>query len=322
MPKVPLERTEGEGNSLNQIVKAISQQPYCQSPNGIIYNADCLEIMKGIPDNSVDLVLTDPPYGINRDKGFGGFDGFGGLGKPIARRVYKDNWDEERPSKIYFDEVLRISKRAIIFGGNYFADMLPQGKHWIVWDKLNTMPTFGDCELIWTNIERNSVKKITVEYNGLIGKEELRSHPTQKPLKVIKYCIKLNDHYAKMQNIAKYLKTNFVKAEVTNKEIANLFPSKTGRLTGCVSNWLLGYNIPTAIEYKKIQSYLKNRCQLCDYRELRDNNTGTDLILDPFLGSGTTAVVAKQLGRRFIGIEINPDYCKIAEQRLAQEILL
>jgi len=62
------------------------------------------------------------------------------------------------------------------------ADYFPQGKHWLVWDKKNTMPTFGDCELAWTNIDRTSVKLYEFQYNGLIGKEEERFHPTQKPV--------------------------------------------------------------------------------------------------------------------------------------------
>jgi DNA modification methylase len=132
------------------------------------------------------LCLTDPPYGVHRDKGFGGQQSFGGgNGKAISRRVYPDSWDGERPGKPYFDELLRVSEHAIIFGGNYFADILPQSKHWIVWDKLSTMPTFSDCELAWTNLERNSVKKYTVEWNGLLGREQFRDHPTQKPLKLM-----------------------------------------------------------------------------------------------------------------------------------------
>lgn len=160
-------------------------KPYYQEPNITIYNGDCLEVMKEFDDKYFDLCLTDPPYGIKRDKGFDGFDGFDGLGKPIYRRKYIDIWDKQRPTKKYFNELLRVSNNALIFGGNFFADILPQGKHWIVWDKLNTMPTFGDCELIWTNINRKSVKKIVWEYNGLLGKEENRYHPTQKPIKLI-----------------------------------------------------------------------------------------------------------------------------------------
>ena len=132
-----------------------------------------------------DLCLTDPPYGVKMDKGFGGSDGFSGKGKPIKRREYTDDWDGEPIGKEALDNALSNSKQAIIFGGNFFTDNLPVGKFWIVWDKLNTMPSFGDCELAWTNIKRNSVKKYEVQWNGLIGKEKERYHPTQKPLKLI-----------------------------------------------------------------------------------------------------------------------------------------
>jgi DNA modification methylase len=150
---------------------------------------DCLEIMKTLPAGSVDAVITDPPYGIGRDKGFGGLGGFRGAGTPIARIQYSGDWDNVRPSKEYFDEVLRISKVALVFGGNYFSDYLPVGKHWVVWDKKQTMPTFGDCELVWTNVHRNSVKWITREWNGLLGREENRDHATQKPLKIMIWLI-------------------------------------------------------------------------------------------------------------------------------------
>ncbi len=200
---------------------------------------DCLELMKGIEDNSVDLVVTDPPYGIKRDKGFEGFEGFGGFGEPIARRQYKDDWDQERPEKQYFDEILRVSKNAIIFGGNHFADILPLGNHWIVWDKLNTMPTFGDCELIWTNIDRKSVKKIRHEYNGLLGKEDQRYHPTQKPVGLLE---------------------------------------------------------------KLLYQYSKEG----------------DIILDPFLGSGTTAVACVNLNRHYLGIELDEGYVAIANKRVEE----
>ena len=200
---------------------------------------DCLEVMKGIPDKSVDLVLTDPPYGIGADKGVGGF------GSSKTDKHYKDNWDI-RPSKQVFDELLRVGKSVIIFGGNFFTDLLPIGKHWIVWDKVGQIDfqnPFSDCELAWTNVDKKSVKKYIVIQQGFVAEEKDRFHPTQKPV--------------------------------------GLF----GRI-------------------------------LDDYSD--ENN----LILDPFLGSGTTAVACKHLKRNFIGIEISPEYCKIAEERLRQEILL
>lgn len=137
-----------------------------------------------------DMVFTDPPYGIKADKGFSGAGGFSGVGKPIPRRKYNDNWDSFTPPKSCFDMMIELAKKVIIFGGNFFTDKLPQGSHWIVWNKHNTMPTFGDAELAWTNIKRNSVKLYDCEYNGLIGKEKERFHPTQKPIKLISPIIK------------------------------------------------------------------------------------------------------------------------------------
>lgn len=204
---------------------------------------DSLEIMRGFSDRQFDLVLTDPPYGIKMDKGFEGFEGFGGFGEKIARKRYEDDdWDAERPSKEYFDEILRIGKTVLIFGGNYFADVLPRSSHWLVWDKLNTMPTFSDCELIWTNSTRKSVMKYTHVWNGLIGKESVRHHPTQKPVELLKKLIE-------------------------------------------------------------------------DYSEEGET------VLDPFAGSGTTAVAAKQMNRNCTLIEINEKYCEVARNRLSQDLL-
>jgi len=138
------------------------------------------------------LLLTDPPYGIKADKGFSGAGGFDGKGKPIERRHYRDEWDSERPEKDVFDYICLMAENAIIFGGNFFTDELPVGNHWLVWNKHNTMPTFSDAELAWTNIKRNSVKIYDVEWNGLIGKEKERFHPTQKPVKL--FASILNDY--------------------------------------------------------------------------------------------------------------------------------
>lgn len=203
-----------------------------------IAHGDCREILPQL-DVKVDLVLTDPPYGIDMSQGF---EGFGGFGEPIARRQYPDTWDGKRPSRETLNVILDCSSKVIIFGGNYLADLLPQSTHWLVWDKLNTMPTFGDCELLWTSLKRKSVKKYTYEWNGLLGKEGYRYHPTQKP--------------------------------------------------------------------DKLMSQL-----IVDYSDKGN------LILDPFLGSGTTCFCAKKLNRYSIGIEIEEKYCEIAAKRCCQEVM-
>ena len=148
------------------------------------------------------LLLTDPPYGIKADKGFSGASGFSGKGKPIERRHYKDEWDSERPEKDVFDYICLMAEKAIIFGGNFFTDELPVGNHWLVWNKHNTMPTFSDAELAWTNVKRNSVKIYDVEWNGLIGKEKERFHPTQKPVKL--FTDILNDYTEKDDTICDF----------------------------------------------------------------------------------------------------------------------
>lgn len=153
----------------------------------LLYCGDCTDraaMTELLKDVKVDLLLTDPPYGVKRDKGFSGVCGFSGKGAAIPRRTYSDAWDESRPDRETLIYLCAQAEIAIVFGGNFFADLLPMSTHWIVWDKHQTMPTFGDCELAWTNVARKSVVKYDIEYNGLIGKEKERFHPTQKPVKL------------------------------------------------------------------------------------------------------------------------------------------
>lgn len=135
---------------------------------GEIIQGDCLRVMKGMADKSIDLILTDPPYGLNIAKnGKVGGAGKNFIGKMVDSRNYgKSEWDKLTPTKDYFDEMLRVGKRVVIFGGQYFCNHLPSGNKWIVWDK-KTTGNFSRCELIWTS-EKGRVEKFEWEWNGFI----------------------------------------------------------------------------------------------------------------------------------------------------------
>lgn len=148
-----------------------------------LYLGDCLEVLPTL--GKVDAVVTDPPYGINMA---GGFSGAGGFSEPIKRREYEGDWDNAAPKKELLEHLAGMGY-AIFWGGNYFTNALPQSNYWLVWDKENTMPTFSDCELAWTNIPKNSVKKISYRQNGCMSREKGRYHPTQKPIDVMRWCI-------------------------------------------------------------------------------------------------------------------------------------
>lgn len=204
-----------------------------------IAQGDCLELMRQLPDKSVDLIVTDPPYGKKADKGTNGF------GSSKNRR-YRGGWDTKIPPKEVFDEMFRVAKNLVIFGGNYFCHQLPPSNCWIFWDKKGDIAfqnPSADGELIYTTFKK-PVKKVVFRQQGFItdSKDE-RYHPTQKPSELV-------------------------------QKLIEMF-SEEG-----------------------------------------------DTILDPFIGSGTTAISAIRSGRHFIGFELDPDFCQVAEKRIEHEKLM
>lgn len=142
--------------------------------------------MREMPDKSVDLVITDPPYGIGE-----------AAGKNQSRNQLTKatdygnlDWDDSPPSAEYFNEIFRISKNQIIFGGNYFE--LPPSSCWIVWDKDNS-GDFADAELAWTSFN-SAVRIFKYRWNGMLQEDmahkEIRVHPTQKPVKLFEWIIR------------------------------------------------------------------------------------------------------------------------------------
>lgn len=157
-------------------------------PLNQIIHGDCLAVMKTLPDKSVDLVLTDPPYGIGADKGVGGGSYRGAVHK------FEGDWDNSIPNKEYFDEIFRVSKNQIIFGGNYMTEYLPPRSSWIIWDKREGLPqrTFADCEMAWVS-DKTPARIFRFRWDGMIQEnmkdKEVKYHPTIKPVELMKYCL-------------------------------------------------------------------------------------------------------------------------------------
>lgn len=219
---------------------------------------DCIDVIKDIPSDSIDLCLTDPPYGTNDNKG------------KVIRRGKTDtnfaviDWDREVPLE-YLKDLYRVMKKdvwGVIFTDNMFISHLWEAlegvglkpRNTFYWIKHNKAPTprsnFKSCvetAIVFTKDRTNQKwngggnQSNYIQMPFVCGKEKV-AHPTQKPVKLMEHFLRL----------------------MSNKN---------------------------------------------------------DIILDPFCGSGTTAVAAKNLGRRFIGIDISEEYCEMGRQRLRQEIL-
>lgn len=150
-----------------------------------LLNIDCMEYMATQPDKSFDLAIVDPPYGIGA--------GRMNIGKGKNQQWKKGmRWDDNPPRDDYFDEIQRVSKDQIIWGGNYFR--LPITGGWLFWDKDRKKNlSFADGELAWTSF-LTSLKKITLPYDGFRGADKVRIHPTQKPIKLYEWLL---TNYAK-----------------------------------------------------------------------------------------------------------------------------
>lgn len=146
-----------------------------------------MKILPEFKDKSIDLVLTDPPYGILKGAPLG-------KGGGVAESIdYPEiDWDNVSISKEQTTEIIRVSKNQIIFGGNHFSTFLPQSRGWMVWDKrkMGEPCDYADCELIWTSFD--CVPRIFyLRWRGFIKDTESvqRVHPTQKPVKLVEWLV-------------------------------------------------------------------------------------------------------------------------------------
>jgi len=197
-----------------------------QIGNATLYLGDCAEILPTL--GKFDAVVTDPPYGIGASsKKF-----INGTSK-TKKDYYEDIcWDTNTPPKELINKILTLSNYVIIWGGNYFD--LPPTRGFLIWDKTIHGNSYADCEYAWTSLNKNArIKPLNMVACNLDG----RVHPTQKPIKLMEWCI----------------------------------------------------------------DYLPKENQI---------------ILDPFMGSGSTGVACMNMGKTFIGIEKEQKYFDIACQRI------
>lgn len=148
-------------------------------PISEVYNMDCMEYMKEIPDKFFDLAIVDPPYGIGID----GQKKSINKNSKFNRKEHKHKgWDNSIPSKDYFNELKRVSKNRIIWGANYFVPMLQEStKGWIVWYKGQKGLTMSDCEIAFSSFDKPTR---IIEINRVELLKEGTIHPTQKPIKL------------------------------------------------------------------------------------------------------------------------------------------
>jgi len=153
-----------------------------------ITNEDNMELMKRYPDNYFDLAIVDPPYGISISS------------NPVRQQHKKKNWDDEIPLEKYFNELKRVSKNYIIWGGNYFIDYLNNSQGFIIWDKKQP----ENFSLAMAEFAYSSIQSPAKIFRYSVLTEQNKIHPTQKPVALYKWIL---DKYAKEGD--KILDTHF-----------------------------------------------------------------------------------------------------------------
>ena len=171
-----------------------------------LYNKDCLPAMRKMADNQYALAIVDPPYGAGQH-----FNFRYGTGDDVYKNI--------TPTKEYFEQLFRISKNQIVWGGNYFTDKLYVNRCWISWYKGNPLDAFSDFELAWTSFDQTS-RAIKIESYGFNHRDKKTIHPTQKPVLLYKHLLK---NYAKPGD--------------------NILDTHFGSLSIGIACWDAGYNL-------------------------------------------------------------------------------
>jgi site-specific DNA-methyltransferase (adenine-specific) len=142
-----------------------------------LYNTDCMQALREMPDNMYDLAIVDPPYGIG-----------GGANK----KKMNVSWDKNIPTTEYFLELCRVSKNQIIWGGNYMSKKIPfYSTHTIIWDKQNGESFMSDGEIAFTSFKKNTTRFYRLFWmsNMMNKSEKPIIHPTQKPISLYQWLL-------------------------------------------------------------------------------------------------------------------------------------
>lgn len=173
-------------------LKIDDQTPYCSKHvlplvvGGLTITCeDNMELMKRYPDKYFDLAIVDPPYGIGHSLLSGEK-----RGSKFIRTTKHVEWDV-LPNEEYFEQLFRVSKNQIIWGGNYFLDYLPSTRGMLIWDKIQIF-SGADFEFAWISFDTSAkaFRMSRVEAYGNMNK----IHPTEKPIDLYKFCL---EKYAK-----------------------------------------------------------------------------------------------------------------------------
>ena len=157
-------------------------------PSSEVYLEDCTKALKRFNDKHFDLAIVDPPY----------MDGDNKALNTLGTNRLKFNIEtfNASPKQDYFDELFRVSKNQIVWGGNYFTDFLPVSRCWLMWDKIQDLSQFSDFELAWTSFDKVAKKYKKVSKGGFLtnGTIDEKIHPTQKPVGLYQWILR---EYAK-----------------------------------------------------------------------------------------------------------------------------
>ena len=181
-----IDQAEGKEATDGYTVLPTVKKASLHEPKIELLNIDCLHYMKQCEDKQFDLAIVDPPYGIgaSADSRVGGSYtvNMGGVKRKVAAKTYTPkDWDFKKPTIEYWQELKRVSKNQIVWGGNYMTEYLPPSPCWLIWDKMQEF-TGAVFEMAWTSFKSPAKAFRMSRVEAYANKNKI--HPTQKPIQL------------------------------------------------------------------------------------------------------------------------------------------